>query len=111
MALTEAQKRWHRDHYRRVRRFNKKWLANCEKKRQQRKGTADPNLEREYHQERNFRFGRTFTRSRIYQGLPVRTAAQMSNPRWKVILNGRCVREELWSALQKSIPTRRGKAK
>jgi hypothetical protein len=97
--LTDAQLRWQRNYYRKVRRFNKRWLANCEAKRQERKAVADPNIEREYHQERNFRFGLTFTRNRSYDTLPVRTVAQLSNPRWKFVLNGR-VREEVWSALQ-----------
>ena len=105
--LTDAQKRWQRNYYRKVRRFNKRWLANVTAKNQERKAIADPNIEREYNQERNFRFGLTFTRSRIYEALPVRTAAQLSNPRWKVILNGRCVREELWSALEKPIRRKR----
>ena len=99
--LTEAQKRWQRNYYRKVRRFHKHWLANCERKRQERKAKADPNIEREYHQERNFRFGLTFTPqvSPIY-GLSVFTIAQLANPRWKFVLNGHCVREENWRALQ-----------
>lgn len=103
MALTESQKRWQRNYYRKVRKFNKRWLANCEAKRQDRKAVSDPNIEREYHQERNFRFGLTFTRSRIYESMPVRTVEQLSNPKWKVILRGRCIREESWRDLIRPI--------
>lgn len=92
----QSQNRWHRQHYRTTRRFDKRWLANSEKKRKERKAHADPNIEREYHQERRFRF----QGSRIWNDLPVQTLAQISNPRWKVILGGRCIREESWSELQ-----------
>lgn len=90
-----------------MRRFNKRWLANCAAKKEERKAVADPNIEREYFQERNFRFGMTFTRSRIYESIPLQTVAQMSNPKWKVVLRGRLLREETWKDLEKPIRLRR----
>lgn len=69
--LTEAQKKWQRDYYQRVRKHDKKWRANVERKKKERLAKADPNVERQYHAERWFRFRSRFARVDLWNGLSV----------------------------------------
>ena len=58
MALTEKQKAWQRQYYRRKRRFDRKWLANNQKRQKERLAKQDPNIAAQYFAERHFRFSR-----------------------------------------------------
>lgn len=95
MGLTDAQKKWHRDYYNRVRKHDKQWLANNEKKKQERRAKSDPNVEREYHQERYFRFRGRFRREDLWHGLSSFGVASLVNPEFVFIYRGQCVTERL----------------
>jgi hypothetical protein len=99
VGLTEEQKRWHREHYRKVRRFDKEWLANNERKRQERKAKADPNIEREYHAERYFRFRGRFQRADLWNGLRCCGVATLRNPAFVFVYRGERVEERLLDPL------------
>jgi len=101
MPLTDAQKRWQRNYYRTTRQHDLEWLANCERKRQERKAKADPNIEREYYAERYFRFRGHFQRLDLRNNLGVMGIASLVRPRFVFVLHGQRRREIMTERLPK----------
>ena len=89
MALTEKQKEAQRKYYREVRQHDELWKADNNRRRAERRERLDPNIEREYHAERYFRFSGQYARGDLWHGLVTCGVDWLRNPKFVFVVNGK----------------------